>query len=225
MSQVLLERQHPGAGSCFQDLIYYGEGGMKGICRDTKSWVRPLVGSRHSAESALLLVPVFGSPWRKKHEQFPEEGRGTSPEEACSAVTCSWEFLSPVPWGVSLMLWLEKHLNSLTSNFQFGPPASRSTGDAPRSQAKKGKKKKRRAASLMMPGRSLRHSISVKGLSLLTCGGGLQGGYFKIFTTTFSQERTRTKEKAALSWDPRALCSRVSMGVIIWAEKLSREIL
>lgn len=78
--------------------------------------LRPLSDREWEAD-ALQNPPCslflwFVSRRRINSEQFPVQGPGATVEEACSAATWSWASLSPFNWGVSLLLWLEKHLQA-----------------------------------------------------------------------------------------------------------------
>lgn len=86
--------------------------------RDTEASARLLAGGRCSAESALTCAPVVWVLMREMQQLLCSSEYRAWPWEVCSAAACSWDFLSPSNWIISLMLWMEKHLNILNLGHQ-----------------------------------------------------------------------------------------------------------
>ena len=80
--------------------------------------VRLRVGGRCSAESVLACAPVVWVLMREIQWLVRTSEYRHWPWEVCSAAACSWDFLSPSNWIMSLMLWMEKHLTSLNLGHQ-----------------------------------------------------------------------------------------------------------
>lgn len=86
--------------------------------RDTEASARLLAGGGRSAESALTCAPAVWVLMREIQWLLCSSEYRDWPWKVCSVAACSWDFLSPSNWIMSLMLWMEKHLYILNLGHQ-----------------------------------------------------------------------------------------------------------